>query len=693
MAFGFALPKLPTQALAGDPSGAAPLSFADKLMMFGAIAKGHPDMAMQIPLMAQARRTFQQQQAATTDLANAVSGKPIPQRAAGVQYVPDVADDTPPPPAVSVAKDLGALTGLPDDAPMLGQRRPISVGVSAIPPRDPSADAIGGPPSVRGALPMLARLARAGGNVEPWTKMLEAAQPKAMQVNGRVLDEHDPGIYGGYYGEAPTKGAEPVYDANGKQVGWHMADGAIQAIAAGAQATASGTKAGELPFAGPTARATAAGKAEGELPFVAATARAQAAGKAEGENPNTLETHDLNGVPTTMTRQQWLSLAGGAAPGASAAPGQPSAAVTAGGRLDPQAFYKGFVMKHEGGLNPSDLNGAPTMYGFNQTANPDIDVKSLTPETAAQRFEQRYYVPSGAANMPAPLGAVHADTYFINPKKAGQILVASGGNPNKYMDLREQWLNGLVKTQPGAAKYADAWANRNADLRSTVAQLSGQAPSDMPAAAGPPAAPGAAPGVGFHGVNAKDQETVNTAREDAKLAENAASMGHQFQDLNRAQASGPGYRPLHIPIPLIDKVDVNPIGALARQYQSGVPAMEGLSMRLATELRAPGQRLTQAEIMKNLESVPNLRHMPSQNDAAVAGYDQRAQTKRAYANFVSDWLTAHGSLNGADAAWAAKQGQGGGGSPATRPSSPMKAQPMQQIRLKSGGVATVVPVG
>jgi hypothetical protein len=497
--------------------------------------------------------------------------------------------------------------------------------------------------------------------------MLVAAQPKAQVVNGRVLDENDPSIYGGYYGEAPTKGAEPVYDGNGKQVGWHMADGAIQAISDVAKATAAGTKAGELPY-------------------VAPAAEAQASGTERGKAPYTLVTKDVGGVPTTMTLPQALSLAGGGS-GPGSAPQASGVGATAA-RLDPQAFYKGFVLKHEGGLNPSDLNGAPTMYGFNQSANPDINVKTLTPDTAAQRFSQRYFAQSGAADLPAPLAAAHADTYFINPKKAQAILAQSGGDPGKYMDLREQWLNGLVKTQPGAAKYANAWANRNADLRDVIAQLGGAqpqagAPVQTSATVSPP---------GFHGVNADDAKKVATYAEDARTAEDVAQKAHQFQQLNTKTFTGPVFNPVRLHVPLLGDVPLNPISGIGSAFQPGSQAMDNLSMQMASGLRVPGQRLTQAEIFQNLKTVPRRGSLPASNDTSAAVIDDRAATKRAYANFMSDWLARTGSLNGADAAWArSAAGQGVG-----RPSPPvpsMRAQPMQQIKLKSGGTATVVPVG
>jgi hypothetical protein len=97
--------------------------------------------------------------------------------------------------------------------------------------------------------------------------------------------------------------------------------------------------------------------------------------------------------------------------------------------------------------------------------------------------------------------------------------------------------------------------------------------------------------------------------------------------------------------------------------------MENLSMQIAAGLRAPGQRLTQAEIMTNLNRVPSINNLPDQNDRLAADIENRAATKRAYANFMSNWLAQKGSLQGADEAWA--QLQRGGGQPhAAGPAQP-----------------------
>jgi len=56
-------------------------------------------------------------------------------------------------------------------------------------------------------------------------------------VNGWMVNAHDPRVTGNYYGPAPAPGAIPTRDANGNPTGWETAPGAANAIA-----TASGAE-------------------------------------------------------------------------------------------------------------------------------------------------------------------------------------------------------------------------------------------------------------------------------------------------------------------------------------------------------------------------------------------------------------------------------------------------------------------
>lgn len=154
----------------------------------------------------------------------------------------------------------------------------------------------------------------------------------------------------------------------------------------------------------------------------------------------------------------------GAAESGATGPAAPPA-VRPQGKLDPKQFFKDFVLPHEGGFNPSDANGAPVNFGINQAANPEVDVRKLTPEKAAQIFTDKYFAQSGAADLPPALAAAHADTSYINPSAAKRILRQSDGDVGKYLTLRQQWMDGLVARDPKKfGKYEKAWTRRTQDL-------------------------------------------------------------------------------------------------------------------------------------------------------------------------------------------------------------------------------------
>jgi hypothetical protein len=150
--------------------------------------------------------------------------------------------------------------------------------------------------------------------------------------------------------------------------------------------------------------------------------------------------------------------------------GTPAASGGASGGFDNAV---GFVLKHEGGYNPSDMNGAPVNFGINQKANPGVDVKGLTEDSAKGIYKSKYWDESGAENLPSQMQTPYFDTYIINPARAKQFLKASGGDVNKFMDLRETWMNSVAARNP---KYKKAYDNRNADLRELIADGGTAAP-------------------------------------------------------------------------------------------------------------------------------------------------------------------------------------------------------------------------
>jgi len=132
-------------------------------------------------------------------------------------------------------------------------------------------------------------------------------------------------------------------------------------------------------------------------------------------------------------------------------------------------FYSDFVAGHEGGYTENDGNGAPANYGINQGANPDVDVLALTQAQAEQILYERYWLASGADQLPAALAAVHGDTAInLGLRAANELLAQSGGDPNTYLDLRDERYRSIAAANPDKTSYLTIWLRRNEDLRSLV---------------------------------------------------------------------------------------------------------------------------------------------------------------------------------------------------------------------------------
>jgi len=132
-------------------------------------------------------------------------------------------------------------------------------------------------------------------------------------------------------------------------------------------------------------------------------------------------------------------------------------------------FYSSFVAGHEGGYTENDGNGAPAKFGINQGANPDVDVLALSQAQAELILYERYWLVSGADQLPAGLAEVHGDTAInLGVRAANELLAQSGGDPNTYLDLRNERYQAIAAANPDKSNYLSVWLRRNDDLRDLV---------------------------------------------------------------------------------------------------------------------------------------------------------------------------------------------------------------------------------
>lgn len=136
-------------------------------------------------------------------------------------------------------------------------------------------------------------------------------------------------------------------------------------------------------------------------------------------------------------------------------------------------FYNNYLAGVEGGFAADDGNGAPVNFGINQGANPDVNVRGLSQEQAKELLRQRYWEPSGADQLPPALGAIHGDTAInMGLGAAKTLLEQSGGDPQRYLELREQRYRTIAERDPSKARFLNTWLRRNQQL----AQFAGSQP-------------------------------------------------------------------------------------------------------------------------------------------------------------------------------------------------------------------------
>lgn len=149
-------------------------------------------------------------------------------------------------------------------------------------------------------------------------------------------------------------------------------------------------------------------------------------------------------------------------------------AIFSEGSLLPTSFDDAvsMVLKFEGGYTGDDAGRGETHYGINKTANPDVDIRNLTPAKAAALYKERYWNAIGADDLPPAIRMIAFDTAVnMGPGAANKLIAESGGDPARLLNLREARYAQLASKEPGrfGENVQQAWANRIATLRQHLA--------------------------------------------------------------------------------------------------------------------------------------------------------------------------------------------------------------------------------
>lgn len=133
------------------------------------------------------------------------------------------------------------------------------------------------------------------------------------------------------------------------------------------------------------------------------------------------------------------------------------------------------LLQREGGFVAQDgSSGAPANFGINQRANPDIDVRNLTQEQAAEIYRDRYWNPVVQAGVPPEAREAVFD-FAVNagPRRAIQMWNDAGGDIGRFNESRLSFYRRL----PDYNRYGPAWERR-------VQETSGGAGSSVPVGGG-----------------------------------------------------------------------------------------------------------------------------------------------------------------------------------------------------------------
>lgn len=124
-----------------------------------------------------------------------------------------------------------------------------------------------------------------------------------------------------------------------------------------------------------------------------------------------------------------------------------------------------FTLKWEGGYSYDASDpGGETKWGISKRYHPDVDIKNLTAEQAADIYAKEYWDACGCDDIPFPMCTVVFDT-AVQPG-IGHALDWLRASPDvdSFLFKRKMWYIQQVKQNPAKQKYLAGWLNRTADL-------------------------------------------------------------------------------------------------------------------------------------------------------------------------------------------------------------------------------------
>jgi hypothetical protein len=160
---------------------------------------------------------------------------------------------------------------------------------------------------------------------------------------------------------------------------------------------------------------------------------------------------------------------------------------------DKQVRFDSFVEQlfaFEGGyVNEKNDIGGKTKFGITESTwkkyrediNPNANnISEITREDAKKVYQQKYYSNTQASKIDDPaLAYLYFDTSVImGENDANRFLKQSGGDVNKFIELRKKYHSDRVIQRPDQSKFFKGWMNRMSDMESMVSRSVQQARVD-----------------------------------------------------------------------------------------------------------------------------------------------------------------------------------------------------------------------
>ena len=139
--------------------------------------------------------------------------------------------------------------------------------------------------------------------------------------------------------------------------------------------------------------------------------------------------------------------------------------------------------REKGHVNDKDDLGGETNLGITKgTLNDfkkkhpefkDVNINNITKDQASKIYYDEYWKKSGADKIKdKDLAYVHFDaTVNHGLGNSREFLKQSGGDFDKYIEIRKKFYNDMVKNKPKQEKYINGWMNRLKELEENRGNL------------------------------------------------------------------------------------------------------------------------------------------------------------------------------------------------------------------------------